>query len=110
MSDVLIHKSTHYYYADITVCCFRSSSCSLVDIAKSWSDKCAIASSFTLSLSLNELLSSSSSCTLLCISAPCLSSWWMLRKVKYGSIFLNNSAFSDSFLRQYVEPLCPMNH
>src|ERR687886_883240 len=75
-------KKFHVYDVGILVCCFRSSSCSLVDKAKSWSDKCAIASSFTLSLSLSELLSSSSSCTLLCICTPCLSSWWILRKVR----------------------------
>jgi hypothetical protein len=48
-----------------------SSSCSLADIAKSWSDSCAMASSFILSRFLNDWFSSSSSSTLLCISAPC---------------------------------------
>jgi hypothetical protein len=28
-----------------------------------------------------------------------------MRNVRYGSTFVNNSAFSESFLRQYVEPL-----
>jgi hypothetical protein len=83
-----------------------SSSCNPVDMARSWSDSCAIASSFTLSLSLRELLRSSNSCILLCISAPCRSSWGMLRNVRYGSVFLNNSACSDSFLLRYVEQPC----
>jgi hypothetical protein len=39
----------------------------------SWSDKCAMASSFSLSRSLIDWFSTSNSSTLLCMSAPCLS-------------------------------------
>jgi hypothetical protein len=42
--------------------------------AISWSDRCAIASSFSLPRSLTAWFSISNSSTLLCMSAPCLSS------------------------------------
>jgi hypothetical protein len=60
--------------------------------------------------SINDWFSSSSSSILLWISAPCLSSWCTFRNVRYGSIFLNISAFSGSFFVQYVEPEWPIKY
>ena len=85
-------------------------SCILAVKATNWSDRYAIASYFILSLSLNDWFNSSSSSILLWISAPCLSSWCTFRNVRYGSIFLNISAFSDSFFVQYVEPEWPIKY
>jgi hypothetical protein len=81
--------------------CLLSISCNLVDRTISRSDNCARASSFSLPRFLRDWFTISSSSTLVCMSAPCLSNC---------GIFRNVCAFSESFFVQYVEPECPMNH
>ena len=110
MSLVPFPLCYHFELTTECYCCHLSRFWILAVKAINWSERCAMASSFILSLSLNDWFNSSSSSILLWISAPCLSSWCTFRNVRYGPTFLNISALSESFFRQYVEPMCPMKY
>ena len=78
----LIISSQHNLNEHTPSAYLLSISCNLADNDTSWSDKCAIASSFILSRSIIDWSSCSNYSIFVCISAPCLSSWLTFRKVK----------------------------